>query len=100
MGGSGWFRLALAAATLLGFAATSAVAADTGHSGPSEVTFLVQILLLLTTGRALGEAMQRVGQPAVMGQLIAKVLLGPSAFGALWPEADTFIFLPTEIRRP
>jgi len=34
----------------------------------------------------MGEAMQRIGQPAVMGQLIAGILLGPSVFGATRPR--------------
>lgn len=38
---------------------------------------------------------QRVGQPAVMGQLGAGVLLGPSVLGALWPELQGAIFPPT-----
>jgi Kef-type K+ transport system membrane component KefB/nucleotide-binding universal stress UspA family protein len=49
-------------------------------------------VLLLLVGRMLGELMQRIGQPAVMGQLIAGVLLGPSVFGAIWPEAQRAIF--------
>ena len=66
-----------------------AVAGEGGgapHSGPSEAVFLTQIILLLLCGRLLGEAMLRIGQPAVMGQLIAGILLGPSVLGALWPD--------------
>jgi Kef-type K+ transport system membrane component KefB/nucleotide-binding universal stress UspA family protein len=59
---------------------------------PSEALFLAQIVLLLLVGRLMGEAMQRIGQPAVMGQLIAGVLLGPSVFGAIWPEAQRAVF--------
>jgi Kef-type K+ transport system membrane component KefB/nucleotide-binding universal stress UspA family protein len=58
----------------------------------SEALFITQIVLLLLVGRLLGEAMQRIGQPAVMGQLIAGVALGPSVFGAFWPEAQHAIF--------
>ena len=36
--------------------------------------------------------MQRIGQPAVMGQLIAGILLGPSVLGALWPSAEQSLF--------
>jgi Kef-type K+ transport system membrane component KefB/nucleotide-binding universal stress UspA family protein len=36
--------------------------------------------------------MQRIGQPAVMGQLIAGILLGPSVFGAIWPQAQHAFF--------
>ena len=50
---------------------------------------VVQIVLLITVGRGLGEVMQRIGQPAVIGQLLAGVLLGPSLFGWLWPAAQT-----------
>ncbi len=63
-----------------------------GASTPSEFIFLVQIAVLIFVGRLLGEAIQRIGQPAVMGQLLGGLLLGPSVFGALWPEAQHVIF--------
>jgi Kef-type K+ transport system membrane component KefB/nucleotide-binding universal stress UspA family protein len=56
------------------------------------VVFLGQVILLLSVGRLTGEAMQRIGQPAVMGQLLAGFLLGPSVLGALWPEVQHAIF--------
>jgi len=59
---------------------------------PSEALFLAQIVLLLLVGRLMGEAMQRIGQAAVMGPLIAGILLGPSVFGAIWPEAQRAVF--------
>ena len=59
---------------------------------PSEALFLAQIVLLLLVGRLMGEAMQRIGQPAVLGQLIAGILLGPSVFGAIWPQAQRAVF--------
>ncbi len=54
--------------------------------------FSAELILLLLTGRLLGEVMNRIGQPALFGQLIAGVLLGPSVFGALLPEVHHFIF--------
>src|SRR6516162_696930 len=60
--------------------------------GPSESLFIAQLVVLLLVGRMLGEAMQRIGQPAVMGQLLAGVLLGPSVLGAIWPEAQQALF--------
>src|ERR1700674_4227517 len=85
-------RAACAGPLLL--AASTAWAAEpaTTSSGASEVVFLAQVVLLLLTGRLLGEAMQRIGQPAVIGQLIAGILLGPSVFGMIWPEAQHAIF--------
>jgi Kef-type K+ transport system membrane component KefB len=40
----------------------------------------------------MGELMHRIGQPAVMGQLIAGILLGPSVLGAVWPELQHSLF--------
>jgi len=56
------------------------------------VVFLAQVVLLLLVGRLLGEAMQRIGQPAVIGQLLGGIVLGPSVFGMIWPEAQHAIF--------
>jgi Kef-type K+ transport system membrane component KefB/nucleotide-binding universal stress UspA family protein len=67
-------------------------AADKGSHKPSEVIFLCQIIALLVCGRLIGELMQRIGQPAVMGQLIAGVLLGPSVLGAVSPELQHSLF--------
>ncbi|HWG31922.1 MAG TPA: cation:proton antiporter [Steroidobacteraceae bacterium] len=61
-------------------------AASGANQGASEALFLAQLLLLIAAGRLLGELMQRLGQPAIMGQLIAGILLGPSVFGALLPD--------------
>jgi Kef-type K+ transport system membrane component KefB len=47
---------------------------------------------MLLVGRLLGELMQRVGQPAVMGQLLAGILIGPTVLGNLWPNAHQLLF--------
>jgi len=47
----------------------------------SEATFIAAIVVILLAARLLGEAAQRFGQPAVIGQLAAGILLGPSLFG-------------------
>ncbi|MBR0830650.1 cation:proton antiporter [Bradyrhizobium manausense] len=76
--------------------ATMAAGAE-GHksAGPSEFLLIVQIVLLIAVGRGLGEIMQRLGQPSVMGELLAGILLGPSLFGWVWPEAQHAIFPKT-----
>src|SRR4051794_8600112 len=83
--GGGAAVLALVPGSLL-------AAAGAGGGGASEVVFLAEIIAFLVVGRLLGEAMQRIGQPAVMGQLIAGILLGPSVLGAVWPEAQQWLF--------
>src|SRR6266403_61572 len=70
---------------------SAAPAAEPQWASP-EAIFLSEIVVLLVCGRLLGEAMQRIGQPAVMGQLIAGILLGPSVLGALWPDLQHALF--------
>ena len=60
--------------------------------GPSEAIFVAQLVVLMMVGRLLGEAMLRLRQPAVMGQLIAGLLLGPSLFGLLLPDVQHALF--------
>jgi Kef-type K+ transport system membrane component KefB len=62
--------------------------------GASVATFIAQLMTLLIAGRLAGELMQRLGQPAVMGQIIAGVLLGPSVFGALAAPVWHALFPP------
>ena len=78
----------------------SAGAKGGGHSagngssstGKSEAILVAEVVLLMIVGRLVGEMMQRLGQPALMGQLLAGIILGPSLFGWIWPEAQKFLF--------
>lgn len=75
---------------------TIAATAEGGKSaGPSEFLLVAQIVLLIAVGRGLGEIMQRIGQPSVIGELLAGILLGPSLFGWIWPEGQQAIFPKT-----
>ena len=91
-----WAKLHLLfwAATIFLFMVTAADAGGDNAARPSEFIFLVQIALLIAVGRGLGELMQRIGQPSVMGELLGGLLLGPSLFGWLWPQAQHAIFPP------
>jgi len=87
--------------TILNLLAFAAKGQESAHSSEQFVTiFLIEITLMLLVGRLLGEGMQRIGQPAVMGQLLAGILLGPSVLGAIWPSAHQAIFpdLPEQKR--
>ena len=86
------FSITVATAVLAGFTISPALAAGDASSAPSEAKFIAAILVILLTSRLLGEAMQRLGQPAVIGQLIAGILLGPSLFGLIWPEMQHALF--------
>ncbi len=92
-------ELPLAAGLAIGIGVYLAVPAHAAGSAPAaasawspEAIFIAELGLLLLVGRLMGEAARRVGQPAVMGQLIGGVLLGPSLFGWLWPSAQHMLF--------
>ena len=87
-----WGSVLLGGLALQLMGTTFAGAAGDGAGHPSEAIFILQIILLIAVGRGLGEIMQRLGQPSVMGELLAGVVLGPSIFGAFWPDAQHLIF--------
>ncbi len=90
-----YLRAAAWGAAALVSATDAAFAAEGAGSGASEVVFLAQLITLMLVGRLLGEAMNRIGQPSVMGMLLGGILLGPSVLGALWPDAQHAIFPQT-----
>ncbi|HWJ99201.1 MAG TPA: cation:proton antiporter [Xanthobacteraceae bacterium] len=77
---------------LLALLVPAAAFAAEGGKGPSAELLFAQIIVLIFCGRLLGELMQRIGQPAVIGQLIAGLLLGPSVLGLFWPDAQHALF--------
>lgn len=52
---------------------------------------LAQLIVVLLVARLTGRLVRSVGQPAVVGEMIAGLALGPSLFGAVAP--DTFLTL-------
>jgi Kef-type K+ transport system membrane component KefB len=54
-------------------------------------TFL-QIAIILSVIRVVGVAARAMGQPPVIGEMIAGVVLGPSLFGLFWPELQRALF--------
>src|SRR5438132_2620588 len=76
----------------LALSAPGAFAAEGAKTGASEVIFLVQLVALMLVGRLLGELMNRIGQPSVMGMLLGGILLGPSVLGVVWPDLQHAIF--------
>ncbi|HYV90348.1 MAG TPA: cation:proton antiporter [Chitinophagales bacterium] len=61
--------------------------------GTNEVMqFLLIITILLATARILGELFKKIGLPAVIGELLGGILLGPSLIGAFFPNFFQTIF--------
>ena len=53
---------------------------------PANITHLLFVLAaVIVATKLLGEIAQRFGRPAVLGELVAGVLLGASALGILDP---------------
>lgn len=56
------------------------------------LSFLIGITLLLLTARLLGSLAERLRMPAVVGELVAGVLIGPSVLGHLAPGLTGRLF--------
>ena len=54
--------------------------------------FLAQIIVILLAARMVGKALRRIGQPQVVGEMVAGLLLGPSALGLVAPGAYSLLF--------
>jgi Kef-type K+ transport system membrane component KefB len=53
---------------------------------------LVQLILVVLAARALGALFHRIGQPPVIGEIVAGILLGPSLLGAAAPRVFQALF--------
>jgi Kef-type K+ transport system membrane component KefB len=56
------------------------------------LVFLVQLALLVGVARLFGWVMKSIGQPPVVGELLAGVVLGPTLFGRVAPGAFDWVF--------
>jgi Kef-type K+ transport system membrane component KefB len=69
-------------------------------SGPNKLETFMHVLLalgvIIIVARVLGALFKLIRQPPVMGEVIAGILLGPSALGYVWPDATTFL-LPAHV---
>jgi Kef-type K+ transport system membrane component KefB len=69
------------------------------HLFHSQLPFIVNLLILLLSAKILGELAERLGQPAMIGEVLAGVILGPSLFniipivGEIKPIAELGVFL-------
>ena len=69
------------------------------HLFHTQLPFIVNLLILLLSAKILGEIAERLGQPAMIGEVLAGVILGPSLFniipvvGDIKPIADLGVFL-------
>ena len=58
----------------------------------SATSLLLQLIVILTTARACGWLLRHVGQPSVVGEMAAGIVLGPVVMGALFPALHAQLF--------
>jgi Kef-type K+ transport system membrane component KefB len=63
------------------------------------LVFWLELFVLLLGARGLGTLMRRVGQPSVIGELAAGLLLGPSVLGQLAPATQVWLFPSDPVQR-
>jgi hypothetical protein len=53
---------------------------------------LLQIVIIVLAARFFGRLVQLIGQPSVVGEIIAGICLGPSLLGLVWPGGIQLLF--------
>lgn len=72
-----------------------AAATDTSLGREEFLALFLSLGVLLLLCRILGEAAKRFGQPTVLGELVAGLLLGPTILGRWQPQTFHFLFPAT-----
>ncbi len=63
----------------------------------NQVFLLLSLGILLASARVLGESAKLIGFPAVIGEILAGVLLGPTCLGAIAPNIMSALFPATGV---
>jgi Kef-type K+ transport system membrane component KefB len=58
--------------------------------------FLIAVVVIVLVARVFGWLATKISQPRVMGEVIAGIVLGPTVFGAIAPDAQALVF-PSDI---
>ncbi len=93
-----WIR-SLGAGLIAPAPAANQVLLVQASGGPQLNVFLHVLLALavvIAAARAVGFVFRRLGQPPVIGEVIAGILLGPSLLGQVWPAAFATV-LPASV---
>src|SRR5262245_42729814 len=64
----------------------------TANAGGPLAILIVQLLVIILAAQLLGSVSGLVRQPAVVGEIAAGLLLGPSLLGHLWPAGYAALF--------
>lgn len=58
----------------------------------SQAIILLQVAIIIIVARLTGMLFKRIGQPVVMGEIVAGIVLGPSMLGLFAPQISEVIF--------
>ena len=61
---------------------------------PDVLLFLLQVAAIVLSARAVGALFRRIGQPQVLGEMVAGILLGPSLLQWVAPTLSASLFPP------
>lgn len=61
--------------------------------------FLLQAIIIIVVARVLGHIFKLAGQPAVLGEMVAGILLGPTLLGTVLPSVSGFLFPTASLGR-
>ncbi|WP_303890904.1 cation:proton antiporter [Dysgonomonas mossii] len=53
---------------------------------------ILQIIVIIIAARFFGWIFKKIGQPSVIGEILAGIVLGPSLIGSYFPEMSAFLF--------
>jgi len=67
------------------------------HSSSTLGLFLLQLLVLLLVAKGMGRLLRWFGQPAVIGEMAAGLMMGPLLFGAVFPHVQAALFPPSSL---
>jgi Kef-type K+ transport system membrane component KefB len=81
----------LLAATVL-VLVTPRLLSEPGHGTGPLARFLLAASVVVVVCHLLGAVANRFGQPAVVGEVLGGILLGPSVLGAVWPSGLAALF--------
>jgi Kef-type K+ transport system membrane component KefB/nucleotide-binding universal stress UspA family protein len=58
---------------------------------------IIQIVSIIAFSRIFGYFFNKIGQPTVIGEIVAGIILGPSFLGLFFPSVSAFIFPPDSL---
>ncbi len=67
------------------------------HIGQPTALLLLQLISILFVARLFGFLFSRIGQPTVIGEILAGIVLGPSLLGHFFPDVYLNLFPPDSL---